>query len=150
MVTSHSVKSRGVVSLTPSVPDNLGHLVLVLALDTSAQTSLGLRSILQNVIHPTAETEASCEKTHQLLPNLLSCFVRSSVKSHQCREGQPPNTLLIGKFIPEAASAPPHPFPQGLKEPGFSSEWKAETSCVRVPRTTQVWLFTRRTHRTSM
>ena len=88
------------------------------------------------VIRPTAESEASCEKTHQLLPNLLSCFVRSSVKSHQYQEGQPPNTLLIGKLIPEAASTPPHPFPQGLKEPGFSSDGKAETSCVRVPKTT--------------
>lgn len=150
MVTSHSVKSRGMVSLTLSISNDLGHWVLVLTLDTSAQTSPGLWSVLQNVIRPTAETEASCEKIHQLLPNLLSCFVSSSVKSHQYWERQPPNTLLIGKLIPEAASTPPHPFPQGLKEPGFSSDRKAETSCVRVPKTTQVWLFTRRTHRTSM
>ena len=54
--------------------------------------------------------------------------MRSSVKSHEDREGQPPNTLLRGKLTPEAASAPQHPFPQGLKEPGFSSDGRAETS----------------------
>lgn len=35
---------------------------------------------------------------------------------------------MIGKLTPEAASAPQHPFAQGLKEPGFSSDGKAETS----------------------